>query len=110
MFRRVILAGASVIALTAAANAADLSQAPSAVSYKDAPSYGVNWSGLYVGVNGGYGWDASKIGSKMGPDLGVSPEGGFGGGQIGYNLQQGNIVFGVEADLQAASITDSKTT
>ena len=55
MFRRVILAGASVIALTAAANAADLSQAPSAVSYKDAPSYGVNWSGLYVGVNGGDG-------------------------------------------------------
>ena len=61
MFRRVILAGASVIALTAAANAADLSPAPSAVSYKDTPFYGVNWTGLYVGVNGGYGWDASDI-------------------------------------------------
>ena len=108
MFRRVILAGASVIALTAAANAADLSQAPSAVSYKDAPSYGVNWSGLYVGVNGGYGWDASKIGSRWGLWV-SSPEGGFGGGQIGYNVQQGNIVFGVEADFQAADITDSKS-
>ena len=109
MFRRVILAGASVIALAAAANAADLSKAPSAVSYKDTPYYGVNWSGLYVGVNGGYGWDASNIGSKLVPGLGVSPEGGFGGGQIGYNVQQGNIVFGVEADLQAAGITDSKS-
>ena len=37
MFRQVILAGASVIALTAAANAADLSPAPSAVGYKDTP-------------------------------------------------------------------------
>lgn len=109
MFRRVILAGASVIALTAAANAADLSQAPSAVSYKDAPSYGVNWSGLYVGVNGGYGWDASNIASKIPAGLGVKPEGGFGGGQIGYNVQKDKLVFGVEADFQGAGITGSKS-
>ncbi len=110
MFRRVILAGASVIALTAAASAADLNQAPAIMSYKDAPSYGVNWSGVYIGVNSGYGWDASKIGDKTGPELGLSPEGGFGGGQIGLNWQRGNIVLGVEADIQAANITDSKTT
>ncbi len=108
MFRRVILASASVIALAAAANAADLSPAPSAVSYKDTPYYGVNWDGLYVGVNGGYGWDVSDIGSTMGP-LGPKPEGGFGGGQIGYNLQRGNIVFGAEADFQGADITNSKS-
>jgi outer membrane immunogenic protein len=109
MFRGVILAGASVIALTVAASAADLAPLPAAASFKDVPSYGVNWSGMYVGVNGGYGWDESKIGDKIGPDLGVSPEGGFGGGQIGVNWQQGNIVFGLEADLQAASIKDSKS-
>jgi outer membrane immunogenic protein len=108
MFGRVILAAASVIALTAGASAADLNRAPSAASYKDTPYYGVNWSGFYAGVNGGYGWDASDI-KKFGPSLGISPEGGFGGGQIGYNVQKGNIVFGVEADLQAADITDSKS-
>lgn len=106
MLRGIILAGAGVIALTAAANAADLNRAPAAASFKDVPSYGVNWSGVYIGVNGGYGADVGKIASKMGA-LGPSPDGGFGGGQIGLNLQRGNIVFGVEADLQAADITDS---
>ncbi len=100
MLHRVILTAASVIALTAAANAADMYQAP--VSYKDAPFVGVNWSGLYVGVNGGYGWDASSL------DAGISsPEGGFGGGQIGYNFQRGNIVFGLETDFQGGDISAS---
>jgi outer membrane immunogenic protein len=109
MFGRVILAAASVIALTAGASAADLKPAPAAASYKDTPYYGVNWSGMYVGVNGGYGWDESNIASKIPANLGVSPEGGFGGGQIGVNWQQGSIVFGLEADLQAAGITGSKS-
>ena len=43
----------SVVAL-ASANAADMYAGG---GYKDGPAYvGVNWSGLYVGVNGGYGW------------------------------------------------------
>jgi outer membrane immunogenic protein len=109
MLRGVILAGASLIALTAAANAADLNRVPVIESYKDVPSYGVNWSGMYVGVNGGYGWDESNISGKLPPDFRIKPEGGFGGGQIGVNWQQGNIVFGLEADLQAASITDTKS-
>jgi len=100
MLRQIIVAGASVIALTSAAAAADLNRAPGAASNKDTPYYGVNWSGLYVGVNGGYGRDASNIGSKL-ADLG--PEGGFGGGQAGVNWQQGKFVFGLEADLAAAT-------
>ncbi len=108
MLRGVILAGASVIALTAAASAADLNRAPAAASFGDVPSHGVNWSGIYIGVNGGYGADAGEIADKMGL-LGASPDGGFGGGQIGVNLQRGNLVFGIEADLQAANITGAKS-
>jgi outer membrane immunogenic protein len=104
-----MLAGVSAIALTAAANAADLVPAPAGVGFKDAPYTGVTWNGLYLGVNGGYAWDASSIGSKLGSPLDISPEGGFGGGQIGYNVQRGNIVFGVEADFQGADVTDSKS-
>ena len=98
MFHRIILAAASVVALTAAANAADMYR-PSAGGYKDTPYVGVNWSGLYFGANGGYG-EASN-------DSSIS--GGFGGGQIGYNIQRGNIVAGLETDIQGSSIKGSNT-
>jgi outer membrane immunogenic protein len=88
---RLLLSAASVVALTAAANAADMYRpAPAA----EMPYVGVNWNGLYLGVNGGYGWvqDATSF------------EGAFGGGQIGYNIQRGNLVFGLEADIQGSDI------
>jgi len=37
----------------------------------------------------------------------LEPTGGFGGGQIGYNYQVSNWVFGIETDIQGASIRDS---
>ena len=104
MLHRVILTAASVVALTAAANAADMYR-PSAGGYKDVPYVGVNWSGLYVGVNGA----TAGVPVCITTALFDYPNriGGFGGGQIGYNVQRGNIVFGLEADLQGADITDS---
>jgi outer membrane immunogenic protein len=91
----------SVVAL-ASANAADMYRAPEVGGYKDGPAYvGVNWSGFYAGVNGGYGWNNTHSSDF------VDPTGGFGGGQIGYNFQRGNIVFGIEADFQGAGISDS---
>jgi len=61
------------------------------------------WSGFYIGVNGGYGETAND-----GP---LSPAGGFGGGQIGYNWQglfgYSPWVIGIEADFQGAGISDS---
>ena len=71
-----------------------------------APAYVVatNWSGFYGGFNGGYGLAA---------DGGLlSPSGGFGGGQIGYNSQGAfglgrPWVLGVETDIQGSGISDS---
>jgi len=101
MLRRIAFTAASVLALAATANAADFG----------GPSYAVvNWSGFYAGVNAGYGWDASSIGSKVTDgtfNYDIQPSGGFGGGQIGYNIQKGNIVYGIEADIQGAAIGDS---
>ena len=90
----------SVVAL-ASANAADIYRGG---GYKDGPGYvAVNWSGFYAGVNAGYG-------SSDNTDV-LSPAGGFGGGQIGYNWQgmfgHPALVLGVEADIQGADISDS---
>jgi outer membrane immunogenic protein len=103
MLRRIVVAASTAVVLATAANAADIYRAPSpAVSYKDTPPpyAGVNWSGLYVGINGGGAWN-----DRHSSDL-VDPTGGFGGGQIGYNFQRGNIVFGIESDFQGAGISD----
>lgn len=118
---------ASAVAIVSV-NAADLYRAPEGGGYKDGPAFvAVNWSGLYVGVNGGYGWSAKD--SKLGGTAnGLTPchteicdpssisdsgaktfgaAGGFGGGQVGYNLQRDRLVFGVEGDIQAAAIDGS---
>jgi outer membrane immunogenic protein len=54
------------------------------------------WEGAYIGVNGGYGWSNSTF---------TEPEGGFGGGQVGYNWQRDRFVFGLEGDFQGADIS-----
>ena len=91
-------------ALALSANAADiyrggLKDGPPPPLYVAAPT----WSGFYIGVNGGYGSTAN--------DGFLSPSGGFGGGQIGYNWQglfgYSPWVIGIEADLQGAGISDS---
>jgi len=105
----------SVVAL-ASANAADMYG--SAGGYKDGPAFvAVNWTGFYAGVNGGYGWASEDqlvdlVSNPLLPFGGVSPTGGFGGGQIGYNWQgiwDRHLVFGVEADIQGGAINDSQT-
>ena len=68
------------------------------------PAYvGVNWSGFYAGVNGGYAFDAWD---RKG---GMEDNGGFGGGQIGYNWQgRSNLVLGVETDFEGSAIDHSR--
>ena len=110
MLQRAIITAASVIALTATANAADLG------SYKGGPaSYAsVNWSGFYAGAHAG-GESASEDFTDYYPagtlaSKGSLKESGFiGGGQIGYNVQSGNFVFGGEIDLGDLAAPPLKT-
>ena len=109
------------IAGLGAASAADM-----AVKARPAPvpvDLGYNWSGWYVGVNGGWAWDDSTgrldsftaafgppiAGGAVPTDLGAKREGGFGGGQVGYNWQRDRWVFGLEADIQGADIGRTNT-
>ncbi len=72
------------------------------------------WPGFYFGINGGYGWGAGSnlTASSYQQDdaaaivetVKLPVEGGFGGGQIGYNIQRDRIVFGIEADIQGADL------
>jgi outer membrane immunogenic protein len=103
-----------VAAFLGSANAADMSMPYKAPPPPPAPIS--NWTGFYIGINGGAGWGtaASSIdlsGLTGFAGLGTLPVGshelnGFlGGGQIGYNWQTGNVVLGVEGDGDWANIS-----
>ena len=79
-----------VVALTAAAHAAD---------YEPAPAPTFDWSGFYIGAHGGYadfdndGFFATSVDMQFaGGDF-------IGGGQAGWNMQRNSWVFGVETDI-----------
>jgi outer membrane immunogenic protein len=77
-----IVAGAAAAAMPAAAQDA----------YGPPPGYYAGlWQGWYAGVHLGYG------------DAGPA-DGFLGGGQVGYNWQKGQLVYGLEADFTWADI------
>jgi outer membrane immunogenic protein len=101
MNRLTILAAAAIaIGVVAPAVAADLpartyTKAPVAI-----PSPLYDWSGFYIGINGGGGfshncWDL--LTGVTGPEGCHDASGGTVGGQIGYRWQMTNWVFGLEA-------------
>jgi len=65
-----------------------------------------SWTGFYVGVNGGYGWSDFR---GSGGNVFAKPSGGLLGGTVGYNYQIGQIVVGVEDNLDWADMTNSRT-
>jgi outer membrane immunogenic protein len=117
MKKKIALAAAAVSLMFAgAASAADM--APRyAKAPPPAPVAVYNWTGWYVGVNGGGAWgntdlvtvptngifaasgfpgtQATILASQI---LNVKPTGGTAGGQAGYNWQASNWLFGIEAD------------
>jgi outer membrane immunogenic protein len=93
--------------------------------YRPGPLIPVEWTGLYFGVNAGYGWATGSSTTVFtgGPFLGgattpfgvgvsatelgnaslfgsSSPRGSIAGGQFGFNWQVGMVVFGAELDAQ----------
>jgi outer membrane immunogenic protein len=72
-----------------------------------------DWSGFYVGLNGGYGAQPSNDDITLMNNFavlartgGFQASGGFGGAQAGYNWQRGLVVLGVETDIQGSAIND----
>ena len=78
-------------------------------TYKSAPVVAqvYNWTGLYVGVNGGYGWgsqDPLTLVSNRFDRTSLNVSGAMFGGTIGAQIQQGYVVLGLEGDLDWANI------
>jgi outer membrane immunogenic protein len=112
---RSTIAAAALAATSLAAQAADI---PVKVPIYKQPIY--SWTGFYAGVNAGYGWRDPSIdfGGNSTAELlfaagylprflTVDPRGALGGLQAGYNWQSGALVYGIEADLDRASIKGS---
>ncbi|MCP4621424.1 MAG: porin family protein [Bradyrhizobium sp.] len=109
----VAVLGLAVLGFASSASAADMAARP----YKApppvvAPIY--NWTGFYIGANGGWGsshscWDFVTLGAAV-RDGCRDATGGLVGGQIGYRWQAGQWVFGLEgqgdwADLSASRVS-----
>jgi outer membrane immunogenic protein len=108
--KRFVLAGVGMLAMLGAgatANAADLSRR-AAMPVK-APLYApYNWTGLYVGINGGGAWGRSDWTSAAGTTGNFNVNGGLVGGTLGYNWQTpNNLVFGLETDIDWTDIKGS---
>jgi outer membrane immunogenic protein len=97
--KKLLLASVGVVALgIASASAADMprreampTKAPAYVSQM------YNWTGPYVGINGGYGFSGSN-----------GSDGWLLGGTLGYNFQSGGpLVWGLEGDLAWTNIDGS---
>lgn len=76
-----------------------------------APPPAFDWTGFYLGLNAGYGFngfygdDVAVTGYGHIGSLDVN--GGFFGGQVGYNYQINQIVLGLEGDVQWAALYDN---
>ena len=113
--KKFLLGTVALVAFAAPAAAADLAARP----YTKAPAMFAavyDWSGFYVGANGGWGssrkcWDNTSV--TLGVVIAARPEGchdatgGVAGGQVGYRWQAGTWVFGLEAQGDWANLKGS---
>ncbi len=114
-----ILAGAIIaLGLSGHALAADID----ARTYTKAPAIAAgisDWSGFYIGANGGYGWGEARhqnltsgggyfsdfTGGAFPNTQRIRPDGAVYGGQFGYNWQSAGWVFGLEGQFDGANLT-----
>ena len=113
MKRRLLSSIALAALLPVVASAADLPTRPAhAPAPMMSPTPVYNWTGIYVGLNGGYGWGSQDplnlITNRFdGTSIGFS--GGVFGGTAGAQIQSGHVVLGLEADLDWAGLKGSGT-
>jgi outer membrane immunogenic protein len=128
-YSKLIFSAAVAISAIAGIGAADAADLP-ARTYTKAPTMvdpGVNWSGFYIGVNAGWigsssggvtntgtdtfigGLGGGLIAGSIPTSIGVRNSGFLGGGQVGYNWQAANFVYGLEADFDGITANASST-
>ncbi|HVV60394.1 MAG TPA: outer membrane protein [Pseudolabrys sp.] len=102
-----VLAGLAGFAAVGAAQSADLERMP----VKAAPAArAVDWTGFYLGVQGGGGWASAHQRDPFPFDSGwYDLSGALAGVTFGYNWQIGNTVVGFESDAAWSNIRGSTT-
>jgi len=101
--KKLLIAGAALAALIGTpALAADL---PFKAPLPPAPAW--SWTGLYLGMQGGYGWGKESYTDNIFGAVNHSAQGGIFGGVLGYRYQIGQLVLGVEGTGSWADITDT---
>lgn len=110
MLKRILGAGAGVIASLSVAQAADMEAATAH-----------DWSGPYAGIQAGYGWGESDANFELDQSTAsiaasepiiifparegsIDAQGFLGGVHAGYNLQSDNLVLGIEGDVEFSDI------
>ncbi len=95
-----VIAGIGISSAQAADIARPVYKAPATVVAQP-----FNWTGFYAGLNAGWGWtsgDGTATVGGIAQSYSGSGDGFVGGGQIGYNFQSGNFVYGIETDFQGS--------
>ncbi|MCP3400041.1 outer membrane protein [Bradyrhizobium sp. CCGB20] len=111
-----VLAAVSALVMTTSVSAADLAARP----YTKAPvsvAAIYDWSGFYIGANGGGGWShkcwdivTNILGAPVTPPASEgchTATGGVAGGQIGFRWQSSEWVFGLEGQGDWAHLSGS---
>lgn len=104
LIKGVMAAALALVVAVPAAQAADLGGRP---SYKDEPDAGPPrylWTGLYAGLQAGYGFADGYVFDGGGVYGRPDPDGFIGGATLGYNFQRGQVVWGIETDFSYADI------
>lgn len=103
--KRIVFAFVALAATVANAAAADLARR--GPIYAPPPAYLpiYNWTGFYNGINGGGGFGSSNWDSTGSRNV----SGGLIGGTVGYNYQFGQVVAGIEGDVDWSGINGTTT-
>ena len=111
--RSILLASVAAAALiSGSAFAADLPSRSSAPAFAAPAPIAYNWTGFYLGVNAGYGWNSSgwrNAGAPVFTNFNTNGDGFVGGGHVGYNWQMNQFVFGLEGNADYSSVRGSNT-
>ncbi|GIL38038.1 OmpA family protein [Roseiterribacter gracilis] len=122
-FALTLLTAALLAGTAQAQQSSSSSSSSSSQWFSSTPTPGTfNWSGLYGGINGGFspsignkietqgvGANAANVLSGRRPgSITNDREGAVAGGQVGFNWQTGNIVYGAEADFDWADLNHTQ--
>jgi outer membrane immunogenic protein len=113
VMKKLLLGTIGLVALSGSAMAADLAARP----YNKAPPPVVaaiyDWSGFYIGANGGWGQSRNCVDFFNGAGVDFAQgcrdrSGGLVGGQLGYRWQASQWVFGLEAQGDWADLSNQR--